>query len=307
MPVAQPIPDVATLDLLVSVSELGSINAASAAHSMSQPAASMRLRALERVLGIQLIERSPTGSRLTAAGAATVEWAGAVLRDMEALVAGTAALRHDGHSHLHLVASQTVAEYLVPGWLRELSAALPDVGVSLEMGNTARVVELVTHGRVELGFVEGARRPGRLRSRDLRRDELVVVVGRTHPWARRRRPLSAADLAAAPVLLREPGSGTRDILTEALAQVGLEVRILMELGSTTAIKAAAMAGTGPAVLSALSVEAERRTGQLVAVPCTGLHLVRTIRAVWGAGRTLSPPAARLVALAAGTGSASPPA
>jgi DNA-binding transcriptional LysR family regulator len=297
MALPQPLPDLTALDLLVTVGELGSISAAADAHRVSQPAASMRLRSLERTLGLELLERVRTGSRLTPAGAATVEWAGAVLHDMQALLAGTAALRSDERSHLRLAASLTVAEYLIPGWLRQLAAALPDVGVSLEMGNTTHVVELVTKGQVDLGFIEGPRPPGRLRSRDLRDDELVIVVGKDHPWARRRRPVTPVELAATPVVLRERGSGTRDILTMALAEHGLEVRALMELGSTTAIKAAAIAGAGPAVLSGLAVETELRAGQMVAVPSVGLRLERTIRAVWTTGRSLSGPATRLIALA----------
>jgi DNA-binding transcriptional LysR family regulator len=306
MPLMQPVPDLAALDLLVSVGELGSINAAAEAHGVTQPAASMRLQSLERVLGLQLLERVRTGSHLTPAGAATAEWAGVILRDMRALLAGTAALRSDERSHLRLAASMTVAEYLIPGWLRQLAAALPDVGVSLQMGNTAHVVELVAQGHVELGFVEGPRPPGRMRSRDLQGDELVVVVGKGHPWARRRRLLTAAELAATPLVLRERGSGTRDILTVALAEHGLEVRALMELGSTTAIKAAAIAGTGPAVLSALAVETELGTGQLVAVASADLRLQRTIRGVWTIERSLPPPAVRLLAIAGASGRTRPP-
>ncbi|HEX4214097.1 MAG TPA: LysR family transcriptional regulator [Candidatus Dormibacteraeota bacterium] len=299
MPLSQPAPDLAALDLLVSVGELGSISAAAEAHHVSQPAASMRLRALERVLGLRLLERVRTGSRLTPAGTATAEWAGAVLHEMRSLLAGTAALRSDERSHLRLAASLTVAEYLIPGWLRQLAAALPAVDVSLEMGNTAHVADLVAQGEVDLGFIEGPRPPGRLRSRDLMPDRLVIVVGRDHRWARRRRPVTAGELSRTPVVLREPGSGTRDILTDALAEHGFEVRPLMELASTTAIKAVAIAGTGPAVISALAVESEIRAGQLAAVPCADLRLERTIRAVWDNGRTLSPAASRLIAIAGG--------
>jgi DNA-binding transcriptional LysR family regulator len=304
MALPEPLPDLASLDLLVSVSELGSISAAAEAHQMTQPAASVRLRSLERVLGLQLLERLRTGSRLTPAGAATVEWAAVVLHDVRALLAGTSALRSDESSHLRLAASLTVAEYLIPGWLRQLASSLPDVGVSLEMGNTAHVAELVAQGHVELGFIEGPRPPGRLRSRDLQDDKLVVVVGKNHPWGRRRRPLTAGELAATRVVLRERGSGTRDILAVALAEYGLEVRALMELGSTTAIKAAAIAGTGPAVLSVLAVQAELRAGELIAVPCKGLQLERTIRAVWTIERSLSRAARGLITIA-GTANAHP--
>ncbi|MHB8439017.1 MAG: LysR family transcriptional regulator [Acidimicrobiales bacterium] len=297
MPLHPPLPDLGALDLLVSVGRLGSISAAAAEHRVSQPAASMRLHTLERSVGLQLLERVRTGARLTPAGTATVEWATDILDGVRALQAGAAALRRDERALLRVAASMTVAEYLLPQWLRRFSVESPGVGVSLEMGNTTRVASLVSSGQVDVGFIEGARPPGRLRARDIRTDELVVVVGRDHPWARRRRPLTPSQLAATALVLREPGSGTREVLTNALAELGLDVRGSMELGSTTAIKAAAMAGAGPAVLSRLAVVGEVRSGALVAVPFTGISLVRTIRAVWTQGQSLSSAAARLVAIA----------
>lgn len=303
MPLPDPCPDLASLDLLVSVGELGSISAAARAHGVTQPAASMRLRALERVLQIQLLERTTTGARLTPAGMATVEWAAAVLRDIQTLLAGTAALRADHDSHLLLAASLTVAEYLLPRWLEQLAASHPQVKVSLSMGNTERVVQLVERGEVDLGFVEGARPPGHLRSQALTRDELLVVVGPDHPWSRRRSHLSPAELAATPLVLREPGSGTREVLAEALGALDLGITAAMELASTTAIKAAVMTGAGPAVVSALAVSGELQTGRLVHVPAAGLCLQRTIRAIWAPSRPPSAAASRFVAIAAGSRSA----
>ncbi len=294
-PLRQPLPDLASLDLLVSVAALGSISAGAGAHGLTQPAASMRLRSLERVLGVQLLERARTGSRLTPAGEAVVEWAGAVLEEVRGLLAGVAALR-SGTSSLEIAASLTVAEYLLPHWLEQLAARAP-ASVSLQMGNTARVAEMVEHGDTELGFIEGPRPPGRLRTRDLVRDQLAVVVGVRHPWARRRRPVTAAELASTPLLLRERGSGTRDVLATALAGEGRPPTAHMELGSTTAIKAAAVTGAAPAVLPLVAVIAELRAGQLVAVDHAGVDLVRTIRAIWRTDHTLSPAAQRLLAIA----------
>lgn len=292
----QPLPDLASLDLFVSVGQLGSINAAAAAHGITQPAASMRLRSLERVLGLRLLDRTPSGSRLTPAGEATVEWAAAVIDEVRALLAGAAALR-SGTAPLVIGASMTVAEYVMPQWLERVASEAPGLGVSLRMGNTAQVADMVREGAVEIGFIEGPHPPGRLRSRDLLDDDLVVVVGHGHPWARRQRPLDAAELASTPLLLREQGSGTRDVLTVALAEGGREPTVLMELGSTTAIKAAVVAGGGPAVLSALAVRPELRAGHLVAVPCSGIRLTRTIRAVWRTGPRLSPGAKQLLEIA----------
>lgn len=298
MPLPEPYPDLASLDLLVSVGELGSISAAAAAHRVTQPAASMRLRALERLLQIPLLERATTGARLTPAGMATVEWAGVVLGDMRTLLGGTAALRADRTSHLRLAASLTVAEYLIPRWLHTLAAEAPDIRVSLEMGNTAHVADLVAAGDVDLGFIEGSRPPGRLRSKEVLADELVIVVPAGHPWSRRRRPISATELAKTPLVLREPGSGTREVLTDALDAYGLGVTAAMELGSTTAIKAAVMTGAGPAVVSALAVRAEVQAGQLVTVAYEDLSLHRAIRAIWAPSRPPSVAAARLLGIAA---------
>ncbi len=283
----------------MSVGELGSISAAARAHQVSQPAASMRLRSLEGLLGLQLLERAHAGARLTSAGEATAEWAATVLGDMRTLIAGTTALRSDERSNLRVASSFTVAEYLVPAWLQQLASVAPDVTVSLVVGNTATVNRRVLDAAVDFGFIEGARPPASVRSRDIVDDELVIVVGNRHPWARRRHPLTPTELAAAPILLREQGSGTRDTLTAAMADQGLSVQTLMELGSTTAIKSAVAAGTGPSVLSRLAVESELETGQLVTVPVAGLRLDRTLRAIWRRDHALTAPARRLLAIAVG--------
>jgi DNA-binding transcriptional LysR family regulator len=125
----------------------------------------------------------------------------------------------------------------------------------------------------------------------------VIVVAAGHPWRKRRRPISAHQLAATPLLLREPGSGTREVLIDALEAHGLGATAAMELGSTTAIKAAAMSGAAPTVVSALAVRAELRAGQLVVINCDDLHLGRKIRAIWTPGRPHPPAVARLLAIA----------
>lgn len=293
MTLAQSQPEIAALNLLVSVAHTGSIRQAAMRHHISQPAASVRIRELERVLGLRLVERATTGARLTSDGLAIVGWAEQVLSAMRMLTSGAQALRLDQNSQLRLAASLTVAEYLLPGWLAPLYASIP-AAVSLRMANSEEVAELFGRNEVDLGFVEGSSLPSGLQGRTVYRDELVVVVSPQHQWARRRTPLSAAMLADCPLVSREMGSGTRQVLEAALAEYGRQPLIAVEFGSTTAIKAAVAAGLGPAVLSKLAVSAELIDRRLVVIECHELHLARSIRAVWRTRTTLSPLAKELL-------------
>jgi len=299
MPLAEPVPDIRSLDLLQSVAELGSIRQAALAHNISQPAASMRLRSLERTLNLQLLDRSGGRARLTPTGMAVVQWSTEVLEAMRTLLIGTAAARSDGQMNLRIVASMTVAEYLVPTWLNRLRAFDPRIVVSLQMGNSEHVVEVLKHRGADVGFVEGSRAPSGLGSRELLPDDLVVVVAPAHEWARRRTPITASELAGRPLVLREAGSGTREVLEMALRAVGLEPVSMVELASTTAIKAAVASGTGPGVLSRLATLGDVQDGRLVIVPTEGLSLERSIRVVWAPNRPLSSAATRFLRLIGG--------
>lgn len=308
MPLPEPAPDVASLDLLRSVAELGSISRAAAAHRMSQPAASMRLRALERQVGIQLMERQTTGTRLTPAGETVVEWAVPVLEGIGELVAGLASLRGSARPELRLAASMTVAEYLAPAWLARLARRSPRVAVSLRMGNSQQVTTMMQAGEADLGFVEGVEVPKDLRWATVAHDDIVIVVAPGHPWSRRRQPVDPEELANAPLVARESGSGTRAVIERALAEAGQTPTIGVELGSTTAIKAAVLAGAGVTGLGKMTVRGDLEEGRLVQVPTTGLDFHRSIRALWRRDRNLLGPAERLLAAISGPTptSAAPP-
>src|SRR5487761_2572229 len=290
MPLPQPLPDVVSLDLLQSVAHLGSIRRAAMLHNISQPAASTRLRSLEKTLGLQLLERESGGSRLTDAGAAIVQWSEPLLEGMRTLLSGTTSLRQNEAIHLRLAASMTVAEYLVPNWLNRLRSVDDAISVSLLMGNSEDVVEIIRQRGADLGFVEGEGAPTDLSSSVIDDDDLVVIVAPSHEWAKRA-SVSVDQLAATPLVLRESGSGTREVLEAGLRRLGLAAIAMVELGSTTAIKSAVQSGVGPAVLSRLATSTEVREGRLIVVPIDGLALERRIRAVWSKTVPL-PPAAR---------------
>ncbi|MDU0291498.1 LysR substrate-binding domain-containing protein [Saccharothrix longispora] len=286
-------PDLDSLRLLVLVGELGSLGRAAERLGVAQPSASKRLATLERALGLVLVDRGRRGSVLTPAGVVVGERARRVLDEVAGLLEGAEALRSAREAGLRVAASMTVAEHLAPGWIAELRRHRPELRVGLRVTNSETVVGLVRDGAVDVGFVEA---PGALAGLSTRRvavDRLALVVAPGHPWARRRRELTAAELAAVPLVVRERGSGTRDTLDRALPDACPPA---LELGSTTAVRGAVVAGVAPAVLSVLAVGLDLADGRLVEVP-VALDLRRVLRAVWPGGRRLVGPAAELVAAA----------
>ncbi|CAM03046.1 DNA-binding transcriptional LysR family regulator [Saccharopolyspora erythraea NRRL 2338] len=291
-------PDPESLRLLVLVADLGSIGAAAVELRVSQPSASKRLSSLERGLGLELVERSRQGCTLTPAGVIVADWARQVLAQVDGLMNGVRALRAQHEPRLRVSASMTVAEYLAPAWISRLRRALPETHLELDVTNSQAVAEAVRHGHADLGFIETPLAPEGVSIRHVARDRMVVVVPPEHPWARLRRPLTPAELAATPLIVREEGSGTRETLYRALAEVGADpVAPLLELHSTTAVRNSVVAGAGPAVLSTLAVGTDLAEQRVTEVGVTGLDLRRPLHAVWRSGLRLTGPAAALLAIA----------
>ncbi|GAA3947762.1 LysR family transcriptional regulator [Gordonia caeni] len=288
--------DLTALDLLVGVDDHGSLSAAARELHMAQPNASRAVGRLERQLGVVLLERSTSGSRLTPQGTVLVHWARETLAGARRFLDVAAGLRGDLDTELTVAASLTVAEHLMPRWLGEFRSAHPETTVHLQVQNSAGVLELLDSGGCDVGFIEAPGIPKGIYSAVVAQDRLTVVVPPGHPWARRRRPVTVEELAGTPLLVREPGSGTRDTLDSALdgyARAGP----LLELGSSAAITTAVAGEVGPAVLSTLAVETAVGTGAVRMVDVPGLRVTRDLRAVWQPPSRLAGPAGDLVRIA----------
>ncbi|WP_137724596.1 LysR family transcriptional regulator [Prescottella subtropica] len=282
MPLSRRVPDLAALDVLVTVGRLGSMGAAGREHGLSQQAVSARVRSAERQLGIRVFDRGAGGVRPTSEGSLILEWASTILDAAEELASGAAALYGERPATLTVAASMTIAEYLVPGWTVAMCRKHPTVVTSVHLRNSADVAAQVRAGVADLGFVEGPVEPDGLRSVEVAADELVVVVPPGHHWIRGA-PITVTELAATPLVQREPGSGTRTTLEYAVPGC---VAPLLELTSCTAVKAAVAAGNAPAVVSSLAVDTDLHDGRLVAVTVAGLRMPRRLLAVWDEVRGL---------------------
>src|SRR6201992_2836341 len=274
-------PELASFEVLLAIAKTGSLGAAAREIGLTQQATSARLASMEAQTGVQLAVRTPRGSQLTPAGVVVVEWAARLLDVAHHVDAGLGSLRMKKRQQIKVVASQTIGEQLMPRWLVSLQAAATRRGVTapnviLTATNSEHAIAAVRDGTADLGFIESPGTPSGLRCRVVAHDELVVIVPPDHKWVRRSRALSASELAQAPLVTREAGSGTRDSLTTALRQaLGEEMHQpspALELSSAAAVRAAVLAGAGPAVISRLAVGDDLAVGRLRGVPAPHLDM-----------------------------------
>lgn len=289
---------VAQLRLLAAFATESSISGVARLLGLSQPTVSQTVRAIESKLGRTLISRTPGGSVLTPEGRMIVEWGQGLLREAERfheLVASTASRPH---GRLKIAASMTVAEYLVPHWLMKMAGM--GVGrdeIELRVANSERVMSMVHSRGVDAGFVEGLQLRSGLISQKIGDDRLVVVVGSGHAWSAAAE-LSLDEFLAGQLLLRESGSGTREVFEQSVLAAGREIPAgVATLGSTSAIKTAVRAGDGAGVISALAVREELGSGAMREVRVSGLEMRRSLRMVRAHGAPEDPRLALLLQVA----------
>jgi DNA-binding transcriptional LysR family regulator len=279
--------DLRHLVTFCTVVDRGSFSGAAEELGISQPAVSAQIRSLEERLGQRLLDRNGRRVTLTEAGLVLEVHA----RRMIALEAdleremGEVGARIAGRL---LVGSSTgPGEVLLPRLLGAFRGEHPDVTVSLVVHDTQTICDRVLDGELELGIV-GAARPQRgLEFSPFLRDELVVIVPKGHPLARRR-SIRLEELAAQPLLMQQTGSGVRAVLEGALRASGTrmqDLRVEMELGLQQSVKAAVLDGLGITVISRLAVATEVDDGLLVALAIEGHDLVRDFSVVRASGRT----------------------
>jgi DNA-binding transcriptional LysR family regulator len=252
------------LRIFVAVAEREHVTRAAEALGLTQSGASAAIAALEARYGTPLFHRIGRRIELTEAGRGFLREARAVLARAAAAELALAELSGLKRGALSLHASQTIASYWLPRHLVRFRRAHPEVTLGVAIGNTAQVAKAVLDGAAELGFVEGAVDEPALAQQTIAEDRLVLVVGRDHPWAREAR-IEPADLTQTGWVLREPGSGTRSEFETALQGFGISpsrLRVVLELPSNEAVRAAVEAGAGATVISELVVAALLSAGRL---------------------------------------------
>jgi DNA-binding transcriptional LysR family regulator len=283
------------LRVFAAVAQTGSATHAGDRLRISQPAVSKQLSELEQNLGIALFDRLPRGMRLTDAGERLYLHAQRILSSEDAAETELAELLGLGRGRLSIGASTTIGSYLLPSVFGRFNRAHPDVELNLEIANTAVIQAAVLNNHVDLGLTEGFVSSDALDVEVVSHDEMVAVSAPDHEAAIRG-SLSATEFCDYPLIMRESGSGTRDVIEAALAERSISVHPLMSLGGTEAVKNAVASGMGVAIVSRLTVQLELQAGSLREVQLPDFRIRRALHLLRLKGKHLSPSTSAFVDL-----------
>jgi DNA-binding transcriptional LysR family regulator len=283
------------LALFHAVAQAGGISRGAQRLRVSQPAVSRQIRELEDSLGVRLLERLPRGTRLTDGGRVLAEYAqrqNAIEQEAKRAMEEFRGLRQ---GRLAVGASMTIGTFLVPRLFGEFQRRHPAIELRLAIANTRRIQLDLLEGAAEIGLTEGVIKDEHFDSKMFLEDELVAVAPRGHRLLKGG-PVPARTLCREPFILREEGSGTREVVERALARHGLSVRPALSLASPEAVKSAVISGLGVTIISRLAIQSEVKLGSLGIIPVKNLVLRRPLYWEKLRGKTLSPSAVEFLQL-----------
>ncbi|MBF8739736.1 LysR family transcriptional regulator [Pseudomonas guariconensis] len=240
-----------------TVAEHGNISHAANALHLSQPAVSGQLKLLQEAFGEPLYQRAGRGVRLTAAGEQLLGHAERLRETFRQAQALRDAMRGLERGTLRIGASTTPASYLLPYLLADFHGRYPDVVVTTTNGNTSEIVAALE--TLDIALIEGP--PGQELALGTevtawREDEIVAIVPGNHPLASGSQTQLLDVLGAYPLVLRESGSGVRQLVERAFAREGVAMRVALEIAGVEGVKEAVRAGMGIGFVSAMSIRHE---------------------------------------------------
>lgn len=284
------------LEIFCAVAQSGSTVAAAQAVSLSQSATSAALQQLELALGSQLFERVGRQLVLNDAGRALLPQALGMLEQARAMEQAFSVHGSGLPVRLRLAASTTIGSYVLPPVLAAFARSHPQVAVDLQIANTAEVADAVQALEVDLGLIEGASHWPGLEVQPWLRDELVIVSAPNDPLALQAadKPLGSAALRQARWLLREAGSGTREMVEHALLPRLHQLPAAATLGNSEAIARCVAQGLGISCLPRVLVQPLVDAGDLVLLPTTLPRMQRHFSLLQRAGKRHSPALAAFV-------------
>jgi DNA-binding transcriptional LysR family regulator len=288
------------LRLFAAVARHQSFSRAAEALHLSQPAVSKGVRDFEAQVGSRLLERGAGGVSLTEAGTLLMRHAQSLFAAERAAEEELAALRGLRRGTLSIGASTTVATYQLPPILGAFHKRHPAIELRLTSANTRAIADLLIARELDVALVEGPVEEPGIEIVPWQEEEMVLIAAPDHRLARVAAPIAkralAPELAQEIVIVREPGSGTRDVALAALDTHRIVPRQILEVGSTEAIKQIVAGGLGVAIVSAAAAADQIALGKLVTVRAEGFAVRRMLTRLRLPARQPSAPAAAFDAL-----------
>ncbi|ANE47464.1 LysR family transcriptional regulator [Paenibacillus swuensis] len=270
------------LHIFYTVAEKGSFSAAAAALHMTQPAVTMQVQSLEEYFGTKLFHRSTKRIELSEAGRTLIPYALNSINLMKDTEVAMSKFTHMLQGRLQLGASLTVGEYILPRLLGPFGKEYPNISVQMKVMNTAQILEEILRHQLNFGLVEAPVQHPDVKIEAVLNDELKLIVPSDHPLAAFEK-VSVPQMMEHSFVLREQGSGTRQVMEEALQQQGMnpgDMKIVMELGSTGAVKSAVEAGLGITILSQSSVKHELALGLFKVIEVEDVRFMRKFYSIY---------------------------
>lgn len=251
------------LDTFSQVAELGSFSAAAAARNITQPAVSLQVRALERRLGVRLIERTGKRARPTPAGRDLLVHVRRIRDELDHAAETISGYREGSRGTVRIGTGATACIYLLPPVLRRLRMQMPQLEIVVRTGNTGDMLRLLEENVIDAALVTLPAAGRAFAVATVLEDELVALFPDATDADT---PVTPALLAARPLLLYEAGGNTRRQVDAWFARAGLVPKPIMELGSVEAIKELVGARLGCAVLPAMAVARPESLGESAVRP-----------------------------------------
>lgn len=263
-----------SLLVFLTVSEEKNFTRAAEALHMTQPAVSNHIQSLERELETKLLDRTNKYVKLTKAGDLVYHHAKQIVSLYTRMHNLLDDLNHTASGSLMIGASYTFGEYILPHLIADLQKSYPLIEPSITIGNSRDIIEYISHHQLDVGIIEGGEVSNdRVKITPFMEDKMSIAVGSTHPLLKRS-TLQSNDLHHETWIVREEGSGTRELQEAAFHQLDLHPEHLLTFGSTQVIKESIEAGLGISLLSETTMRKELRWGTLSLLPIKGFPMSR---------------------------------
>jgi DNA-binding transcriptional LysR family regulator len=276
------------LRLFTTVAQTGSFSRAAEVLHISQPAMSKSVRDFELQVGCRLLDRGPQGVTPTREGKALARHAAVLFAAERAAEEELRAMRGLHQGALRIGASTTIATYMIPDYLGAFHSAHPNIELHIVNANTQAIAELMIGHEIDIALVEGVVDDRSLDSEPWRTDAMVLIAAPSHPIAMATEPLAPDALAREMLIVREEGSGSLQVVRDALQAWNIVPGRTLEVGGTEAIKQVVAAGVGVAIVSAATVKDQVELGRLKIVPMRDFSIERTLWQITKPGRIQSP-------------------